>query len=79
MDNGTPKNGQEPIIGNRQLTAQETHLVNHVKAIARSVGELVGELREYDEADQRWISIGKTDLQAGFMALTRAITKPTTF
>lgn len=29
--------------------------------------------------DQRWVSIGGTDLQTGFMALTRSITRPTTF
>ena len=29
--------------------------------------------------DQRWISIGATDLQRGFMAVIRGIAKPTTF
>jgi hypothetical protein len=29
--------------------------------------------------DQRWISIGATDLQRGFMAITRGIAQPTTF
>lgn len=29
--------------------------------------------------DQRWISIGATDLQRGFMAVTRGIAQPTTF
>lgn len=29
--------------------------------------------------DQRWISIGATDLQRGFMALTRGIAQPTSF
>ncbi len=29
--------------------------------------------------DQRWISIGATDLQRGFMALIRGIAQPTTF
>lgn len=29
--------------------------------------------------DQRWISIGATDLQTGFMAITRGIAQPTTF
>lgn len=29
--------------------------------------------------DQRWISIGATDLQRGFMAVIRGITQPTTF
>ena len=29
--------------------------------------------------DQRWISIGATDLQRGFMAVIRGIAQPTTF
>lgn len=29
--------------------------------------------------DQRWISLGATDLQRGFMALTRGIAQPTSF
>lgn len=29
--------------------------------------------------DQRWIAIGKTNLQQGFNALTRAIAQPTAF
>ena len=29
--------------------------------------------------DQRWVSIGATDLQTGIMALVRAIAQPTTF
>lgn len=29
--------------------------------------------------DQRWISIGVTDLQRGFMAVIRGIAQPTTF
>lgn len=29
--------------------------------------------------DQRWISIGATDLQTGFMSVIRGIAQPTTF
>lgn len=29
--------------------------------------------------DQRWVSVGATDLQTAFMALTRAVAQPTTF
>ncbi len=31
------------------------------------------------QLDQRWISIGATDLQRGFMAVIRGIAQPTTF
>ena len=43
------------------------------------VGALVEKLDKLDGIDRRWTAIARTDLQKGFMALTRAIAKPTTF
>ena len=39
----------------------------------------VGAFRPGATLDQRWISIGATDLQRGFMAVIRGIAQPTTF
>jgi len=49
------------------------------KEAAERIGELVAKVRATAGTDQRWASIGATDLQTGFMALVRAIAKPTTF
>jgi hypothetical protein len=38
-----------------------------------------GEPERLPSLDQRWISIGATDLQKGFMAVIRGIAQPTTF
>lgn len=38
-----------------------------------------GTLRRMPSLDQRWVSIGATHLQEGFMALTRAVAQPSTF
>ena len=43
------------------------------------LGELVAKLRAIEGLDQRWVSIGATDLQTGLMALTRGVAQPTTF
>ncbi|WP_439955040.1 Acb2/Tad1 domain-containing protein [Klebsiella pneumoniae] len=43
------------------------------------LGELVQKLRATEGLDQRWVSIGATDLQTGLMALTRGVAQPTTF
>jgi hypothetical protein len=67
------------ITGYRELTEEETHNINQVKEAAISMGKLIESFTDWDGADQRWVSIAKTDLQKGFMALTRAIAKPTTF
>lgn len=40
---------------------------------------LGGEPKALPSLDQRWVSIGATDIQKGFMALSRAIAQPTTF
>lgn len=73
-------NFQQPkISGYRQLTEAEAALMNEIKEHGVALGHLVEKLRATDGADQRWISIGATDLQTGLMALTRAIAKPTTF
>jgi hypothetical protein len=42
-------------------------------------GDDVGAFRPGATLDQRWISIGATDLQRGFMAVIRGIAQPTTF
>lgn len=37
------------------------------------------QVRGQDGIDRRWLSIARTDLQKGFMALTRSVAQPTTF
>lgn len=85
---------QPKITGYRQLSPAEASLMNEVKALGIAAGELVAKLRGMNLAsavfgddgepltpvvDQRWVSIGATDLQTGLMALTRAVAQPTTF
>lgn len=53
--------------------------MNRIKAKGVELGSLVAELRAAQGLDQRWISIGATDLQTGLMALTRGVAQPTTF
>jgi hypothetical protein len=68
-----------PITGYRQLTAGEIHWINRVKEKAKEVGYLLDEIRIHGDPDPRWLAIGKTDLQQGFMAVIRAIAKPEGF
>lgn len=85
---------QPKITGYRQLSTQEADLMNRIKALGIEAGKLVAELRAHPctaigeapfvnvngaSLDQRWVSIGATDLQTGLMALTRAVAQPTTF
>lgn len=85
----------QKLTGYRTLSAEETALINEGKALAEQVGKFVAKLRDHPQTyvdgtspvllgekpaiDQRWVSIGATHLQEGWMALTRSIAKPTTF
>ena len=60
---------QPKIKGYRHLTDDEAKLMNEIKDMAEAVGALVFKLRTTDDLDQRWISIGATDLQLGFIDL----------
>lgn len=73
------ENQHQKITGYRDLTQHEIDAMNKVKEAAIEVGDIIATLRSVPELDQRWVSIGATDLQTGFMALIRAIAKPTTF
>jgi len=81
---------QPKITGYRQLSPAEAELMNEGKALAEKCGEYIAKLRTHTQdaailnnsglvLDQRWISIGATDLQRGFMAVIRGIAQPTTF
>ena len=73
------ENQHRKITGYRELEQHEIDAMNAVKEMAKQVGELFEKLDSTSGLDQRWIAIGKTNLQQGFMALTRAIAQPTTF
>ncbi len=75
-------NQHRKIKGYRELSQEEINLMNEIKEEAAKVGALCEKLKGHDGGsapDQRWVNIGKTDLQKGFMALVRSIAKPEFF
>lgn len=85
---------QPKIAGYRQLTAEDAALMNEAKAIAEQCGAFIARLRAMPATgkdgvpivvdgqhtiDQRWVSVGATHLQEGWIAVVRAIAQPTTF
>lgn len=81
------KQQHEKITGYRTLSEEEIALMNEGKELAEAVGRYADKLKANGGArdgsvvdiDQRWVAIGVTDIQKGFMALARSIAKPTTF
>lgn len=72
-------NQHRQIKGYRELSQEEIDLMNEIKTQGVALGDLVAKLRGVQGIDQRWISIGATDLQTGLMALTRGVAQPTFF
>ncbi|MGA6102109.1 DUF7681 family protein [Psychrobacter pocilloporae] len=72
-------NQHKKITGYRDLTQEEIDLMNRSKALASEVGDFIEYLSKTGYDDKRWLAIAKTDLQKGFMSLTRSIAKPSTF
>lgn len=72
-------NQHKKITGYRDLTEAEIGAMNDCKAVAVQVGILCDKIATITGVDQRWVAIGKTDLQKGFMALIRGIARPETF
>lgn len=78
-----PVNPQTPgtITGYREQTPAAVDAVNAVKNIENTLGEFIAVLKAGGEGggllvDPRWLSIGVTHLQQGFMAVNRAIFQP---
>lgn len=72
-------NQHKHIKGYRDLSEAEIALMNEAKELAAKVGELTDRIKATPGIDQRWLAIGVTDLQKGFMGVIRAVAQPTTF
>lgn len=73
------------ILGYRELTTEELTKINQIKQLGDEMQKLIDHLENIPghtesriglTVDKRWVSIGKTHLQQGFMALTRSVAKP---
>jgi hypothetical protein len=79
------ENQHRQIKGYRELSQAEIDLMNEIKTKGAELEALVTKLYNAEGTStgfsepRRWISIGKTHIQQGLMALTRAVAKPTFF
>lgn len=72
-------NQHQKIKGYRDLSQEEIDLMNEGKALAEQCGEFIAKLQAVDATDKRCVSLGKTNLQQGFMWAIRGVAQPTTF
>jgi hypothetical protein len=73
------ENQHRKIEGYRELNEEEIALMNMIKSTGKAMQVIISQLQNTQDIDQRWVSIGQTELQKGLMALTRAVARPTTF
>ena len=79
-------NQHKKIKGYRDLSQDEINLMNKIKGLAETTGELVQYMEDCSNyknmesaPDLRWVRIAQTDLQKGFMSLVRSVAKPESF
>jgi hypothetical protein len=67
------------IKGYRDLTADDIEQMNQIKSAGNALGALIEALQELDGFDQRFIALGKSDIQKGLAMVIRGIAQPSTF
>lgn len=71
-----PQTGKT-VIGYRELSNAEILAMNQLKQASRAfLAELEAVATHLPEADRRWLSIARTDMQTACMAACRAVTRP---
>ena len=68
---GLPVAGYAPT-----QTAEAVELVNRNKRAEEGVLRILDELAAREDVDGRWLSIGRTAIEQGFMAVNRAVFRP---
>ena len=65
-----------PVAGYRAQDDGAIGRVNTNKAVEEETLRILDELAARDDVDKRWLAIGRTAIEQGFMAVNRAIFKP---
>lgn len=65
-----------PVAGYRPQTADAVAAVNENKRLEELVLRQLDDLANVEPTDRRWLAIGRTAIEQGFMAVNRSIFKP---
>jgi hypothetical protein len=65
-----------PVSGYQPQSTEKVDLVNANKAAEERVLLLLDHLATLPDTDKRWLAIGRTAIENGFMAVNRAVLKP---
>lgn len=65
-----------PVAGYKPQSDDAVSLVNANKRIEEEVLRLLDALSANPEIDKRWLAVGRTQIEQGFMAVNRSIFRP---
>lgn len=68
-----------PVSGYTPVSGDAVALVNRSKELEERVLRFLDELAAVPGVDVRWFSIGRTDIEKGFMAVNRSVFRPARF
>lgn len=71
-----PKHSGLPVAGYKPQSEQSVELVNCMKVTEEVVLRHLDDLAAMPDVDKRWLAIGRTQIEQGFMAVNRSIFKP---
>ena len=65
-----------PVSGYRPQSDAAVAVVNESKNVEEGLLRFLDGLASIPEIDPRWLAIGRTQIEQGFMAVNRAVFKP---
>lgn len=65
-----------PVVGYTMQPSRTIDAVNKNKCDEERVLRWLDELKSDEAVDQRWLAIGRTQLEKAYMAINRALFKP---
>ena len=65
-----------PVAGYRPQSTAKVDLVNANKIAEEQVLRLLDHLATLPDTDKRWLAIGRTAIENGFMAVNRSVFRP---
>lgn len=71
-----PKHEGLPVAGYKPQSDRNVELVNGMKVTEEIVLRCLDDLAAMPDVDKRWLAIGRTQIEQGFMAVNRSIFKP---
>lgn len=69
-------NQHRKIQGYRELTQREIDAMNSIKALEKDALELMNQIGDIPEVDQRRLNIAKTNIEQAAMWAVKAVARP---